>query len=102
MERTGTDDGGSSNASGHVAVVFRGRHVADFGDLTAEELTHYSRDVQEVGRAVSKTFAPCHVNYLLLGNWVPHLRFAGFIPPCWWPGPLWVSSLAACGTTSSS
>ncbi len=61
-------------AAGHVAVVFRGRHVADFGDLTPQELSDYWRDVQHVGRAVSQAFTPCHVNYMLLGNIVPHLH----------------------------
>jgi diadenosine tetraphosphate (Ap4A) HIT family hydrolase len=61
-------------ATGHAAVVFRGRHVADLGDLTPEELAHYWRDVQHVGRAISRAFAPCHVNYLLLGNLAPHLH----------------------------
>lgn len=61
-------------ATGHTAVVFRGRHVADLGDLTPEELTQYWRDVQHVGRAVTRAFAPCHVNYLLLGNLAPHLH----------------------------
>lgn len=61
-------------ATGHVAVVFRGRHVADLGDLTPEELAQYWRDVQHVGRAVNRAFAPCHVNYMLLGNLVPHLH----------------------------
>lgn len=61
-------------ATGHVAVVFRGRHVADLGDLTPEELAQYWRDVQHVGRAVSRAFTPCHVNYLLLGNLAPHLH----------------------------
>src|SRR5687768_7265362 len=58
-------------ARGHAAVVFRGRHVADLGDLTPEELAEYWRDVQHVGRAISRAFAPCHVNYLLLGNLAP-------------------------------
>jgi diadenosine tetraphosphate (Ap4A) HIT family hydrolase len=61
-------------AVGHTAVVFRGRHVADLGDLTPEELADYWRDVQHVGRAINRAFAPCHVNYLLLGNLVPHLH----------------------------
>ena len=46
-------------ATGHAAVVFRGRHVADLGDLTPEELTQYWRDVQHVGRAV--IWAPSQV-----------------------------------------
>jgi diadenosine tetraphosphate (Ap4A) HIT family hydrolase len=61
-------------ATGHVAVVFRGRHVTDLGDLTPEELAQYWRDIQHVGRAVSRVFAPCHLNYLLLGNLAPHLH----------------------------
>ncbi len=61
-------------AVGHVAVVFRGRHVADLADLTPEELSQYWRDIQHVGCAVNRAFAPCHVNYLLLGNIVPHLH----------------------------
>jgi diadenosine tetraphosphate (Ap4A) HIT family hydrolase len=61
-------------AAGHVAVVFRGRHAADLTELTAEELARYWQDVQHVARAVTRAFAPCHVNYLLMGNWVPHLH----------------------------
>src|SRR6476661_4851081 len=41
-------------ATGHAAVVFRGRHVADLGDLTPEELAQYWWDVQHVGRAISR------------------------------------------------
>ena len=85
-------------APGHVAVVFRGRHVADMGDLTSEELAHYWRDVQHVSRAITRVFAPCHVNYLLLGNQVPHLHVhvvprylddaAPGMPLPWTPSPV--------------
>jgi diadenosine tetraphosphate (Ap4A) HIT family hydrolase len=61
-------------ANGHAAVVFRGRHVADLGDLTPGELADYWSDIQHVGRAIVRAFAPCHVNYLLLGNLAPHLH----------------------------
>jgi len=61
-------------ANGHVAVVFRRRHVANFTDLAPEELTEYWADIQDVGRTVERVFKPCHVNYLLLGNIVPHLH----------------------------
>lgn len=61
-------------AAGHAAVVFRGRHVAELTDLTSEELAHYWRDIHHVGRAIDRAFAPCHVNYLLLGNLVPHVH----------------------------
>jgi diadenosine tetraphosphate (Ap4A) HIT family hydrolase len=61
-------------AKGHVAVVFRGRHVADFTTLSPNELTDYSQDIQAVALAIERVFRPCHVNYLLLGNIVPHLH----------------------------
>lgn len=61
-------------ATGHVAVVFRRRHVAAFTDLAPDELTDYWADIQDVGRSVERVFKPCHVNYLLLGNIVPHLH----------------------------
>ena len=61
-------------ANGHVAVVFRGRHVAAFTDLSSDELGRYWADIQDVGRAIERIFTPCHLNYLLLGNIVPHLH----------------------------
>ena len=56
------------------AVVFRGRHVADLTDLAAGELAGYWQDVQSVARMINRVFRPCHLNYLLLGNVVPHLH----------------------------
>jgi len=61
-------------ADGHVAVVFRGRHVAALTDLAPDELADYWADVQDVGRIIERVFKPGHVNYLLLGNIVPHLH----------------------------
>ena len=61
-------------ATGHVAVVFRRRHVAAFIDLAPDELADYWADIQDVGRAIERVFEPCHVNYMLLGNIVPHLH----------------------------
>lgn len=61
-------------ATGHTAVVFRRRHVAAFTDLSPDELTDYWSDIQDVGRAIEHVFKPCHVNYLMLGNIVPHLH----------------------------
>jgi diadenosine tetraphosphate (Ap4A) HIT family hydrolase len=57
-----------------VAVVFRGRHVADFTSLSPIELANYSEDIQTVGAIIERVFHPCHMNYLLLGNVVPHLH----------------------------
>jgi len=61
-------------ADGHVAVVFRRRHVAAMTDLAPEELADYWADIQDVGRGVERVFKPCHLNYQLLGNIVPHLH----------------------------
>jgi diadenosine tetraphosphate (Ap4A) HIT family hydrolase len=61
-------------ATGHVAVVFRGRHVADFTSLSPGELSDYAQDIQAVALAIERVFRPCHVNYMLLGNIVPHLH----------------------------
>src|SRR4051812_13105858 len=54
-------------ATGHVAVVFRGRHVAAFTDLSRSELADYWQDIQAVGLLIERVFRPCHMNYLLLG-----------------------------------
>jgi diadenosine tetraphosphate (Ap4A) HIT family hydrolase len=61
-------------ARGHAIVVFRGRHVADLTSLTAEEVAAYWFDVHTVARMIEHVFAPCHMNYQLLGNSVPHLH----------------------------
>src|SRR6478735_8723355 len=61
-------------ARGHAIVVFRDRHVADFTSLSSEEVAGYWRDVQAVAKMIEQVFAPCHMNFQLLGNLVPHLH----------------------------
>ena len=61
-------------AKGHAVVVFRRRHAAALTELTAGELADYWMDVQDVGRVIERVFIPCHMNYMLLGNVVPHLH----------------------------
>src|SRR5690349_15900357 len=61
-------------AKGHVTVVFRGRHATSLTELSRDELAAYWNDIQDVGQAIERVFRPCHVNYLLLGNMVPHLH----------------------------
>ena len=61
-------------ARGHALVVFRDRHVADFTSLTTAEVAAYWCDVHTVARMIEQVFAPCHMNYQLLGNSVPHLH----------------------------
>jgi diadenosine tetraphosphate (Ap4A) HIT family hydrolase len=61
-------------SKGHSVVVFRRRHVAGFTELTAGELADYWKDIQDVGHMLERVFSPCHMNYMLLGNIVPHLH----------------------------
>jgi diadenosine tetraphosphate (Ap4A) HIT family hydrolase len=61
-------------ARGHAIVVFRDRHVGDFTSLSPSEVAAYWHDVQAVAQMIERVFAPCHMNYQLLGNLVPHLH----------------------------
>lgn len=61
-------------ARGHAIVIFRDRHVADFTSLSASEVAAYWQDVHAAARMIEQVFAPCHMNYQLLGNSVPHLH----------------------------
>jgi len=61
-------------ARGHAIVVFRGHHVADFTGLTTAEVSTFWNEIQVVGRIIEQVFRPCHMNYQLLGNIVPHLH----------------------------
>jgi diadenosine tetraphosphate (Ap4A) HIT family hydrolase len=61
-------------ARGHAVVVFRDRHIADFTSLTNAEVAAYWNDVHAAARMIEQAFAPCHMNYQLLGNSVPHLH----------------------------
>jgi diadenosine tetraphosphate (Ap4A) HIT family hydrolase len=59
---------------GLTIAVFRGRHVVEPTDLTADEAAAYGREVLLVARAIEGAFAPVKLNYDVLGNSVPHLH----------------------------
>jgi diadenosine tetraphosphate (Ap4A) HIT family hydrolase len=59
---------------GYCVVTWAGAHVADPTDLAPSDAAGYWEDVLWVGRAVRAVFQPVKVNYLLLGNLVPHLH----------------------------
>jgi len=61
-------------ARGHAIVIFRDRHVADFTSLSTSEVAAYWRDIHTVAQMIEHVYAPCHMNYQLLGNSVPHLH----------------------------
>jgi diadenosine tetraphosphate (Ap4A) HIT family hydrolase len=64
----------SAPARGYAIVVWRGRHVPDVSEMHAEEAADYWQEVLEVARALDTIFEPCHLNYDLLGNLVPHVH----------------------------
>ena len=63
-----------SRLPGYCLVVWRGGHVAEPTDLEPEAAAGYWQDVLDVGRAVRRRFNPIKLNYLTLGNTVPHLH----------------------------
>lgn len=63
-----------SRLPGYCVVVWKLGHVAEPSDLDAAAAAGYWLDVVRVGRAVREVFAPVKLNYLTLGNTVPHLH----------------------------
>jgi diadenosine tetraphosphate (Ap4A) HIT family hydrolase len=59
---------------GYCVVVWRRGHVSEPTDLEPEAAAGYWREVVEVGRAIRTRFDPVKLNYLTLGNVVPHLH----------------------------
>jgi len=59
---------------GYATVRWRGRHVPDVSEMTEDELSRFWREIAIVGRAMTEVFQPCHLNYDLLGNLVPHVH----------------------------
>ena len=59
---------------GYAFVVFKGRHVAEPGELSAEETAGFWSEVARVARAVEDQYQPAKMNWLHLGNGVPHLH----------------------------
>jgi diadenosine tetraphosphate (Ap4A) HIT family hydrolase len=59
---------------GYTVVSWRGRHIVEPTELTAEEACRYWLEVLSVGRAIEAAFEPVKVNYETLGNAVPHLH----------------------------
>ena len=63
-----------SRQRGYTVASWRGRHVAEPTELTADEAAQYWLEVLQVGRAIEAAFGPVKMNYETLGNAVPHLH----------------------------
>jgi diadenosine tetraphosphate (Ap4A) HIT family hydrolase len=59
---------------GYIVVIWRGRHVADPTELSADEASAYFAEVLRVARAVEAHYQPIKMNLEMLGNSVPHLH----------------------------
>jgi diadenosine tetraphosphate (Ap4A) HIT family hydrolase len=59
---------------GYAVVVWRGRHVAEPTELTAEESPQYWAEVLFVARQLARHYRPAQTNYEIHGNTVPHLH----------------------------
>jgi diadenosine tetraphosphate (Ap4A) HIT family hydrolase len=61
-----------SRFPGYCVVIWNQGHVVDPADLDDHEAIQYWADVRAVGRALRAVFNPVKLNYLTLGNSVPH------------------------------
>jgi diadenosine tetraphosphate (Ap4A) HIT family hydrolase len=74
---------------GYSVVIWRGRHVAEPTELSAEEAAQYWLEVLEAGRRIERALEPVKLNYDVLGNSLPHLhthvipRYADDPKPGW-------------------
>jgi len=60
--------------AGYCAVIWRHGHVAEPTDLAPAEANGYWQEVLAVGRAAAALLSPIKLNYLTLGNTLPHLH----------------------------
>lgn len=63
-----------SRLPGYCTVVWRLGHVAEPDELDPGQASRYWAEVVAAGRAVRARFSPVKMNYMTLGNTVPHLH----------------------------
>jgi len=63
-----------SSVPAYCIVLWAEGHVAEPDELSTQAAARYWRDVVETGRAIRSAFEPLKINYLTLGNAVPHLH----------------------------
>jgi diadenosine tetraphosphate (Ap4A) HIT family hydrolase len=60
--------------AGYTVVIWKGRHVAEPGELSTDEAAGFWGEVARVAAAVDAEYKPVKMNWLHLGNGVPHLH----------------------------
>ena len=74
---------------GYTVVIWRGRHVVEPMELSAEDAASYWRELLLVAGALERHFDPVKMNFEILGNSLPHLhthvvpRYADDPKPGW-------------------
>jgi diadenosine tetraphosphate (Ap4A) HIT family hydrolase len=61
-------------AHGYTVAFWRGRHVAEPTDLEDDESSRFWLEVVHVARGLQRRYSPVKLNFLILGNAVPHLH----------------------------
>ncbi len=61
-------------ARGYTIAVWRGRHVAEPTELEQDEAVGYWLEVLQVARTLERYYKPAKLNFMTLGNAVPHLH----------------------------
>ena len=59
---------------GYTVVIWKGRHVAEPGELSADEAAGFWSEVARVADALAGEYRPAKMNWMHLGNGVPHLH----------------------------
>ncbi|MFD4943579.1 HIT family protein [Streptomyces sp. NPDC058409] len=65
----------SGQIRGYAIVIFTARHIAEPTELSDEEAAAFWRDTLNLGRALEQHYQPVKMNYLLLGNVIPHAHW---------------------------
>jgi diadenosine tetraphosphate (Ap4A) HIT family hydrolase len=76
---------------GYCMLSFR-RHATELFQLSDAERNHFMSDVNRVALAVWQVCRPSKLNYVILGNEVPHLHvhvIPRYPQDGWWGQPIW-------------
>ena len=79
---------------GYCILRFNKRHVTGIEYLTEEEYSLFMQDLHQSAHAIKKSVNPDHMNYVTLGNVIPHLHY--HIIPRYkndprWRAPVWTT-----------
>jgi|YelNatPaOPRAMG01_1025707.scaffolds.fasta_scaffold06186_3 diadenosine tetraphosphate (Ap4A) HIT family hydrolase len=83
------DDG---DFKGYLILEYR-RHVTEITDLSAQERAQLAEDVNTCASVLQSVLHPDKINYVILGNEVPHLHvhvIPRYFDDGWWGKPTWL------------